>query len=237
MLIAGVEKLTTLDFPGHVAAVVFTPGCNFRCGFCHNPHFVDVEKIRKRRDDLIPESAFFNFLEERKGLLEGVCISGGEPTLQPDLLDFCKKIKEKSFLVKVDTNGSNSKVVEELIKSGVVDYFAMDIKTSPGRYREVAGPMVDVDEVKKSKELIQSAATSGIPYEFRSTAIKELHTLEVFHEIGEWIKGAENYYLQNFRNKVVLDESYKQFSGFSEKELDEIKQIMEKYVKQCGIRI
>lgn len=231
MLIAGVEKLTTLDYPGRLAAVVFTPGCSFRCGFCHNPHL--VARTSNRANDLIPEESFFNFLEKRKGLLEGVCVSGGEPTLQPDLAEFALKIKKAGFLVKIDTNGANLKMLESLIKEKAVDFLAMDIKTSPSNYKDLVEVDFPVEEIKKSKELIQN---SGLPYEFRTTVIKEIHNVKIFKEIGEWIEGASDYYIQNFRNKTVLDEKYKKMSGFSDEELSQIKFLMEKYVKHCGIR-
>lgn len=234
MLIAGVEKLTTLDFPGRLAAVVFTPGCNFRCGFCHNPHLVDGNRLKETKDDIIPEESFFNFLRQREGLLEGVCVSGGEPTIQPDLVEFSLKIKKAGFLVKIDTNGTNPKILEDLIKEKAVDFFAMDIKTNPSNYKDIAGVDFPVKEVERSKELIQNC---GLPHEFRTTVIKNKHTSEIFKNIGEWIRGADNYYIQNFRNKTaLLDEGYKNMEGFSGEELLEIKSLMEKYVKRCGIR-
>ena len=243
MLIGGVQELTTLDFPGRLAAVVFTLGCNFRCGYCHNPQFIQCqgETLTSR----IPEEVFFKFLEKRKGKLEGVCISGGEPTLQPDILEFARKIKNMGFLVKLDTNGTMSGLLEKMIAEKVVDFFAMDIKTSLSRYGEIintfprssksgVGEDLLINEVKKSKEIIQN---SGLPYEFRTTAVKGKHTKEVFEEIGEWIKGAEAYFIQNFRNKKTLAEEYKNEEGFSEKELAEFKLLMGKYVKNCGIRL
>lgn len=238
MLIGGVQEFTTLDFPGRLAAVVFTAGCNFRCGYCHNPQFVDEEQIKNTVAGNIPEEIFFKFLEKRKGKLEGVCISGGEPTIQSDILEFARKIKEKGFLVKLDTNGTRPLVLEKIISEKVVDFFAMDIKTSLSRYREITNISsskfgVDENEIKKSKEIIQK---SGLPYEFRTTAVKGKHTMEVFEEIGEWIKGADMYLIQNFRNEKVLSAEYKNEKGFSEKELLEFKLLMGKYVKNCGIR-
>ena len=248
MLIGGVQELTTLDFPGRLAAVVFTLGCNFRCGYCHNPQFVDEEQIKGMikglpdgRQGVVPEEGFFKFLEKRKGKLEGVCISGGEPTLQPDILEFARKIKNMGFLVKLDTNGTMSGILEKMIAEKIVDFFAMDIKTSPFRYGEILAVKPPIggltakilEEVKKSKEIIQN---SGLPYEFRTTAVKGKHTKEVFEEIGEWLKGAEAYFIQNFRNKKTLAEEYKKEEGFSEKELPEFKKLMEKYVKNCEIR-
>lgn len=233
MLIAGVEKLTTLDYPGHLAAIVFTPGCNFKCGYCHNPHLVDIDKIKIMSKEFIPERVFFNFLKTRKGLLDGVCITGGEPTMQTDILEFALKIKERGFLVKVDTNGASARVLEKLARSGAVDYFAMDIKTSLGRYEDIVKSGFVRSEVEKSKEFIQNC---GVAYEFRTTVVKEKHNKKIFEEIGEWLKGAENYYIQNFRNKVVLEKNYETMSGFSSAELSEIKTLMEKYVKRCGIR-
>jgi len=240
MLIGGVQELTTLDFPGRLAAVVFTLGCNFRCGYCHNPQFVYEEQIKGMIRGIIPEEVFFKFLEKRKGKLEGVCISGGEPTLQPDILEFIRKIKARGFLVKIDTNGTMSGVLEKMIAGKIVDFFAMDIKTSLPRYQEITFPTSDVgkgklvEEIRKSKEIIQN---SGLPYEFRTTAVKGKHTKEIFEEIGEWLKGSEAYFIQNFRNKKTLAEEYKKEEGFSEKELAEFKLLMEKYVKNCGVRM
>lgn len=233
MLIAGVEKLTTLDYPGRLAAVVFTPGCNFKCGYCHNPHLVDPDKIKMTAKDFIPERVFFNFLKTRKGLLDGVCITGGEPTMQPNLLEFALKIKECGFLVKIDTNGASARVLEKLARNKAADYFAMDIKTSLDRYEDIVKSGFVRSEVEKSKKFIQNC---GMAYEFRTTVVKGKHNKKIFKEIGEWLKGAENYYIQNFRNKVVLEKNYETMSGFSERELLEIKTLMEKYVKRCGIR-
>ena len=232
MLIGGAQELTTLDFPGRLAAVVFTLGCNFRCGYCHNPQFVQCQG--ETLTSSIPEEVFFKFLEKRKGKLEGVCISGGEPTLQPDILEFARKIKKMGFLVKLDTNGTRPAVLEKMIVEKVVDFFAMDIKTSLLKYQEIIKTGFSVADIEKSKEIIQN---SGLPYEFRTTAVKSKHSKEIFEEIGEWLKGAEAYFIQNFRNKKTLAEEYKKEEGFSEKELAEFKLLMEKYVKNCGIRM
>lgn len=234
MLIAGVQKLTTLDYPGKLAAIVFTAGCNFRCGYCHNPHLVDPEQVKKQTDDLIPENVFFNFLKTRKGLIDGVCITGGEPTLHSDLPEFALKVKEAGFLVKIDTNGTRPEVLKKITENKAVDYFAMDIKTSLSKYKNLARTELALEEIKKSKDFIQNC---GLPYEFRTTAIKEKHTEDIFEEIGEWIRGSENYFIQNFRSKVTLDGEYKSMRGFSESELLKIKSIMDKYVKKCSIRM
>jgi len=241
MLIGGVQEFTTLDFPGRLATVVFTAGCNFRCGYCHNPQFVDEEQVKKVSAESIPEEVFFKFLEKRKGKLEGVCISGGEPTLQADILEFARKIKQAGFLVKLDTNGTRPAVLEKMIAEKVVDFFAMDIKTSLPKYKEIikaglpAGKAgFSENDIKKSKQIIQN---SGLPYEFRTTAVKGKHTKEIFEEIGKWLKDADAYFIQNFRNEKTLSEEYKKESGFSKKELFEFKILMEKYVKNCGIRM
>ena len=234
MLIGGVQEFTTLDFPGRLATVVFTAGCNFRCGYCHNPQFVDEEQVKKTMVRNIPEETFFKFLEKRKGKLEGVCISGGEPTLQSDILDFARKIKQAGFLVKLDTNGTKPAVLDKMIAEKVVDFFAMDIKTSLLRYKEIIKAGFSVADIGKSKEIIKN---SGLPYEFRTTAVKGKHTKEIFEEIGEWLNGADAYFIQNFRNEKTLSDEYKKEKGFSEKELMEFKILMEKYVKNCGIRM
>ena len=190
--IAGLQKLTLLDYPGKVAATVFTGGCNFCCPFCHNASIV------LGKEQTISETDFFAFLNKRKGLLEGVCISGGEPLIQSGLTDFIIKIKSLGYLVKLDTNGSFPDKLKELVKAGLVDYVAMDIKNSPSGYVKTSG-------ITESKNLIdgilESAAfllTKAVEYEFRTTVVNGFHTTDDFIEIGKWIKGADKCFLQNF---------------------------------------
>lgn len=227
MQILGLNKTTLLDYPEHVAATVFTGGCNFRCSFCHNMDLVlgEVEPALSTED-------FFAFLEKRKGILDGVCITGGEPTLQKDLPDFIRGIRDKGYLVKLDTNGYRPKVLEELLRENLLDYVAMDIKSSVENYPRVTGMAdLDVTGIQESVSLLKSA---GIPYEFRTTVVKGLHRIDEFDEIGRWLQGAEAYFLQAFReNEKVPDKS---LSSFSEAEMREMKQLAERYIERVELR-
>lgn len=227
MNIAGIQKLTLVDFPGHVAATVFTRGCSFRCGFCHNPELVLPEKF----NPLLSESQIFDFLESRYGKLNGICITGGEPLFQPDCDKFISHLKALGFKVKLDTNGSFPERLEKIIKDGDVDYFAMDIKASAPKYKEVTKVEV-VDKIKKSIKLIMS---SGIDYEFRTTVCHPLHDIADFEEIGEMIKGAERYFIQNYKKSKQVDED-ESYQPFSDKELKEARKIMAGFVGEVGIR-
>ena len=227
MQILGLNKTTLLDYPEHVAATVFTGGCNFRCPFCHNMDLVlgEVEPALSTED-------FFAFLEKRKGILDGVCITGGEPTLQKDLPDFIRGIRDKGYLVKLDTNGYRPKVLEELLRENLLDYVAMDIKSSVENYPRVTGMAdLDVTGIQESVSLLKSA---GIPYEFRTTVVKGLHRIDEFDEIERWLQGAEAYFLQAFReNEKVPDKS---LSSFSEAEMREMKQLAERYIERVELR-
>ena len=196
MKISGLQKLTLLDYPGKMACTVFTYGCNFRCGFCHNALLVTEEN-----GDNISEDEFFAFLKKRQGILDGVCISGGEPTLQKDLSEFIAKIKDLGYSVKLDTNGTNPTLLKKLISKNLVDYIAMDIKNSPKKYDITCGCKVDTDSIKESVSLIIS---SGIEHEFRTTTLREYHTAEDFEDIAEWIAGNSSYYLQHFEDSGNL---------------------------------
>lgn len=193
MLIKGLQKLTLLDFPEKMACIVFTFGCNFRCPFCHNASLV----LAGRADDTaIPEEEFFSFLQKRKGVLEGVCVTGGEPTLQPDLLPFLRRIKELGYAVKLDTNGYRPRVLKAAVEAGVVDYVAMDIKNSLARYGETVGiSRFDTSPVEASAAYLMEG---HVPFEFRTTLVKGLHTPGDLAEIGVWLKGDEAFFLQGF---------------------------------------
>ena len=192
MRIYGLQKLTLLDFPGKTACTVFTGGCNFRCPFCQNADLVFLPKGLKE----IELKDFFLFLEKRKGLLDGVCISGGEPLLQNDFEAFCAAIKRLGYLVKLDTNGSFPDRLDHLINQGMVDYVAMDIKNAPEHYAETAGLLAfDISPVLES---VQILLRGKVPYEFRTTVVKEYHTAERLVSAAKWLKGAERYFLQSF---------------------------------------
>lgn len=233
MQISGINTLTLIDFPKKTSCIVFTPGCNFRCGFCHNADYVLPEKIKELCSDFIHPEVFFNFLETRKGLLDGVVISGGEPTLQTELIPFIRKIRASGFLVKLDTNGTFPELIEKIIEEKLVDYFAMDIKSSPNQYQQITGVNVDLAKIQKSRDLIMQ---SGQNYEFRTTLIKELHTSSVLEDMADFIKGAEVFALQNFEKKHVLDQNYLQYSAFQQSELEEIAKFFLNVAKTVLIR-
>lgn len=196
MKISGLQKLTLLDYPSKMACTVFTYGCNFRCGFCHNALLVTEEN-----SDNISEDEFFAFLKKRQGILEGVCISGGEPTLQPDLREFIIKVKSLGYAIKLDTNGINPRLLKSLIEDGLLDYVAMDIKHSPDKYSTICGCDVDMGAIRESASII---IESGIDYEFRTTTVREYHTAEDFEAIAQWIKGDSKYFLQRFEDSGNL---------------------------------
>lgn len=194
MEIFGMEKLSLVDYDGKVACTLFTGACNFKCGFCHNSSLVtDFNKIKP-----LDIQDVFSYLEKRKGILEGVCVSGGEPTLNYDLPEFCKKIKDLGYFVKLDTNGTNPEMIENLYKNGLIDYVAMDIKNDKDHYSSIIGVKdYNTEKVEKSVRFLM---TSGIDYEFRTTLIKEYHSEENIRLIAEWIKGAKKYFLQKFKD-------------------------------------
>ena len=190
MIIGGFQKMTVLDFPGKIACTIFTHGCNLKCPFCHNARLVTEEAER------FDEKEILSYLNKRKGVLDGVVISGGEPMLQRDLFNFMKKVKEIGLLIKLDTNGCFPDKLKEAIDLGLVDYVAMDIKNCREKYPLTAGKEnIDVSAIEKSVNILMN---SGIEYEFRTTVTRELHTPQDFVKIGEWIKGAKRYYIQNF---------------------------------------
>lgn len=191
MIIKGLQKTTLLDFPSKVACTVFTGGCNFRCPFCHNASLVLTPKDVPE----IPEEEFFAFLQKRHGVLEGVCITGGEPLLQNDIIPFIERIHSMGFAVKLDTNGSFPDKLRDIVERGIIDYVAMDVKNCRDKYALTAGFDGDVDKMYKSIEYIMSC---GIPYEFRTTVVKELHTVQDIEKLAREISGARAYYLQGF---------------------------------------
>lgn len=215
MKICGLQKTTLLDFPGHVAATIFTGGCNFRCPFCHNSDLLEHDAEPAFTDEEI-----LRFLSKRKGILEGVAITGGEPTLQPDLRAFILRIRELGYKVKLDTNGSRPDILKALCKEGLIDYVAMDIKTCKERYPEVIGiPSANISPIVESVEFLKQGT---VPYEFRTTVVKELHCADDFAQIGQWISGCTNYYLQNY-----VDSEHVLVPGFSSCSQDELLSFLE----------
>ena len=230
LTIKGLQKTTLIDYPDKVACTIFLPDCNFRCGFCHNKDLV-------LNPDSLPttkEEEILDFLKERKKWLDGVCISGGEPLLHHELLDFLPKLKELGYLIKIDTNDSNPEFLKELIGKKLIDFVAMDIKNSLEDYDKTAGVKVDTEKINKSIEIIKN---SGIDYEFRTTVIPGLHTKENIEKIGKLLKKAKKFAIQNFRpSDNVIDPKYKKHKSFSREELEEFKKILEPYFDEVEIR-
>lgn len=229
--IGGLEKSTLIDFPGRVAATVFLIGCNFRCPFCYSPELVLPEKIKSQ--PRIPEKEFFNFLKEREGLLEGVVICGGEPTINEELPVFIKKIRDLGYSVKLDTNGSNPEMLQELIDQELIDYVAMDLKAPRGKYDKVAGIKVDVEKIQKSIDILKKGK---VDYEFRSTIVPSLHRKEDVIEMAKWIKGAKRYLLQNFRAEKTIDPEFKKIKPYSKDFLLEIQKEIAPFFEVCEVR-
>lgn len=197
MHISGLQKLTLLDYPEKVACTIFTQGCNFRCPFCHNASFIPPGEAPVKEGDIsVPQ--MISFLKKRKKILDGVCISGGEPLLQPDLGEFLYEIKLLGYEIKLDTNGSFPQKLKGLVDGGLVNYVAMDIKSAPRNYAAASGIRdCDINAVRESAAFLME---DKIPYEFRTTVVRELHAFSDFDEIGGWLSGAERYFLQEFVN-------------------------------------
>ena len=228
MRICGLNKTTLLDYPGKVAASIFTGGCNFRCPFCQNSSLV----LSPDQEPELSQEEILNFLKKRQGILDGVCITGGEPTLHKELFDFLKKIKELQYSIKLDTNGSNPAVVKELVKEGLIDKVAMDIKARPENYPNLCG--LSQINLKSIENTVEFLMTGEIDYEFRTTAVRELHTKQDFIEIGQWLKGAKAYFLQAYRDsEEVLQPGY---SSFSLEELKEFRGILLETIPLVEIR-
>ncbi len=240
MIIGGHQKLTLIDYPGKIATTVFTVGCSFRCPFCHNPELVGTQNFASLQTGT--EKEFFAFLKKRRGKLEGVCITGGEPTIQPDIIPFIEKIKKLGYAVKLDSNGTRPDVLKKLIDQKLIDYIAMDIKNSQKKYAETVG-MGDVgtknfasllDRVKLSVGLIMN---SRLPYEFRTTVVPGLHEEKDFLEIAKWLRGAREYWLQVYREEQkILDPNLKKKTKGKKIDLAQIKKSIEKDFGKMGIR-
>ncbi len=240
MIIGGLEKLTLLDYPDHLAAIIFTQGCNFRCHFCYNPMLVlprkggDEKNKKEKGFSPLSTEDLFLFLKERFGRLEGVVITGGEPTLHSDLPSFIKKIKDIGYLVKLDTNGTKPEMVSQLIKDKLIDYIAMDLKAPISKYEQTVGVKLDWDNIKKSVKIVSK---SGLPYEFRTTVVPGLLVSDDFHKMGEFIKGASKWYLQKFKSDTdLVDSSYVKQKAYSSKEMEEFAAIGREYVQICEVR-
>jgi pyruvate formate lyase activating enzyme len=228
MQINGFNKTTLLDYPRHLAATIFLGGCNMRCPFCHNASLV----TKLGSQPVIPEEEVLAYLTKRRNILEGVCITGGEPTLYPELPEFISKIKALGFKVKLDTNGTNPALLKTLVREHLIDYAAMDIKNSKEKYGQTAGLSdFSTDSVSESISFLLS---SGLDYEFRTTIVKELHTAEDMISIGRWIKGAKEYYLQSYKDSG--DIIAPGFSSHSKETLLQFQTLLAPYVNLVALR-
>ena len=239
MIIGGLEKMTLIDYPGQLAAIVFTKGCNFRCHFCYNPLLVwpDRETDEKKYEKTCPiilEDEFFLFLKSRQGKLDGVVITGGEPTLHNDLPEFIKKIIDLGYKIKLDTNGTNPEMLGVLLKENLIDYIAMDLKAPLDKYESVVGVKTNCQNLVKSVKMI---IESGLPHEFRTTVVPGLLNLADFTAMGEIIEGAHTWYLQKFKSDTQLvDRVLEKNLPFSDTDMEAMVEVGKKYVKICELR-
>ncbi|MBR2498908.1 MAG: anaerobic ribonucleoside-triphosphate reductase activating protein [Clostridia bacterium] len=228
MKILGFEKMSLVDFDGLVSATLFTGGCNFKCGFCHNSPLVSSYKDLPE----IPQDGILAYLKKRQGILDGVCVSGGEPTLNNDLPEFIEKIKNLGYKVKLDTNGTNPDMVKQLFNDGLVDYFAMDIKNDKKTYAKIIG--FDAFDTAKVEKTVEFFLTAPVKYEFRTTLVNEFHTKENMINIGKWIKGADKYFLQKFKeNENCIEQG---FSPVEEEKAKEFIEILTPYIPTIKLR-
>ncbi len=232
MIITALTKFTAIDYPGRLACIIFTGGCNLRCGFCHNADFVLPERL-KQLTQTLPFEVVLNFLKARQGMLDGVSICGGEPTIHPDLPEKIKQIKDLGFLVKLDTNGTNPLMLERLINEKLVDFLAMDLKDALPYREELVGVKIPADILKVSIDLVKG---SGLEYEFRSTILPDYHDLETLRAMGEEIRGANKWVLQGFRNAKTLREEFQGLAGFGRSDLEELSSILAQYAKVVEFR-
>lgn len=230
MKVTGIQKLTLLDYPGVVACTVFTAGCNFRCPFCHNAMLVLPEQID---DECLTDDEVFGFLKKRRGVLDGVAVTGGEPLLHADMPEFLARVKELGYKIKLDTNGSNPELLSEIVKNKLVDRVAMDIKNAPEEYARTIGlKSFDIAPVERSKEML---LRGDIDYEFRTTVVKGIHTKESLIGAAKWIEGAREYYLQQFKDSgnLILPDG---LSAYDEKQMHALADAVRDYVPTVEVR-
>ncbi len=228
MVISGLQKLTLLDYPGHTACTVFTPFCNWRCPFCHNAALV----LRGEEQPVLDEKEFFAFLSRRKGLLDGVAVTGGEPTLHKDLPDFLRRVKDMGFAVKLDTNGTHPAMLRTVLEEGLADYVAMDIKAGRANYPSVTGTLrPGLEAVEESAALLMAGQTN---FEFRTTVVRELHATEDFRDIARWLAGDEKYFLQAFKDSGDILAG--DFSAFSREEMEKFRAALAPSIPRTEIR-
>jgi pyruvate formate lyase activating enzyme len=252
MVIGGLQKFSLLDYPDNISAIVFTDGCNFRCSFCYNPMLVcrseaegklqnkfsvdkkSSEETKEVQSQVITEKDLFGFLNTRIGKIDAVVVSGGEPTLHADLPEFIQKIKKMGFKVKLDTNGTNPKMLQKLLKNKLLDYIAMDIKASPEKYNKTAAVDVSLSKIKESITIIMS---SKLPYEFRTTVVPGFVEISDIDEIGSLIEGADKWFLQQFDSSIdLVDPKLKGLVPHSSRALEKMQKFGSMLVKECKIR-
>ncbi len=233
MKIGGVQRFSLIDYPGKICAVVFTQGCNFRCSYCQNPELVEPGLFSLREP--VPEEEVFAFLERRRGKLDAVVVTGGEPTLQPDLTDFVRRVKELGFLVKLDTNGSKPVALKKVVEEEQIDYIAMDVKAPLERYREVTNSGVDPAKIKQSIGLIMN---SRVDYEFRTTVVKSQLDKRDISEIGRLVRGSKRFVLQRFVPGKVLNPSCCLSSReiYEDAEFEDFQNVVKRFVRECFVR-
>lgn len=225
---AGMQSLTLLDFPNKVACIFFVRGCNFRCPFCHN-----ASLVCGGAENNYPEEDILAFLKKRQGLLDGVVISGGEPTLYPELIPFLHKVRDLGYAIKLDTNGTNPTLLKQILRENLADYVAMDIKNSPHFYSATCGvPKADIASIEESRDFLMNGETE---YEFRTTVVDGLHTKESIDELACWIAGAKRYYLQAFKDSGNLLHP-ENLHAFGQKKMVELLEIAKKYIPSAALR-
>lgn len=227
--IKGLQKTSLIDYPDRVSCVVFLPSCNFRCPYCQNPDLIN----RPNELPTLAEKDFFAFLEKRAKVLDGVVITGGEPTIFRGLPEFIRKIKQRNLLVKLDTNGTRPELIEKLLKENLLDYIAMDIKAPLEKYDDVAGVKVDKKKIRKSIEIIKS---SGVGYEFRTTVVPKLLSEEDVVKIGQELKGSKKYVIQQFRPLVTLDPAFQKEKPYPKEKLQEMARKLEQFFDKVEVR-
>ncbi len=227
MIINGFEKLSLVDYPGYTAATVFTGACNMRCPFCHNAVLV-IDAVHQ---PIVEEQYVLDYLNKRKGIIDGLCITGGEPTLQKDLDKFIEKCRETGVKIKLDSNGTNPEMLKDLIDKKLLDYVAMDIKNAKDKYAITANAKIDLTKIQESIDILES---SGIDHEFRTTLVHEFHYLSDIEKIAEWLSGTQKYFLQKFEDKGGCLQD-----GLHEVPIDlakKMQQMASKYIKQVELR-
>lgn len=227
--IKGFVPTSMVDWPGKIASVIFLPGCNFRCGFCHNPELVSgYENI-----DSINQEDIIDYLKQKKNWIDGVCITGGEPTLHRDLPEFIKLLKDIGFQVKLDTNGTNPQMLCDLIEDNLLDYVAMDIKTCKDKYYSIVNVHFDINKIQKSIDFLKQGK---VDYEFRTTVAPGLIGEEDIKKIGKWLSGSKRYFIQQFRPVNTLDHKFLDKKPYTPRELKKLAEIVKPYVRECKVR-